>query len=145
VTIAWRFGSPNEVSTEDLANKLIEKLGTKFQIGCKDRFLADGSIWTKNPPPKDLNCKAIHFESSESHALELYRFLVSVYGSTKPIANMPYMLDLKIIPDWTSCKQGILGAFGTDMLMNCQQMILKQALFRKHTELLATSATSINH
>jgi hypothetical protein len=47
---------------------------------------------------------------------------------------MPYMLDLKIIPDWISCKQGKLGAFGTNMLMNCQQMILKEGLFRKHTE-----------
>jgi hypothetical protein len=46
---------------------------------------------------------------------------------------MPFMLDLKIVPDWTSCKQGKLGAFGTDMLMNCQQMIMKQGLFRKHT------------
>jgi hypothetical protein len=85
--------------------------------------MANGSKWTKNPLPKDLNGKAIHFEAHEEHALELYHFLVSIYGSTRPIADMPYMLDLKIILDWTSCKQDKLGAFGTDMLMNCQQMI----------------------
>ena len=111
----------------------MEKLDAKFQIGCKDRFIAYGSKWTKNPPPKDLNNKAIHFEAPEAHALELYRFLVSVYGSTHPISDMPYMLDLKIVPNWTSCKQGKLGTFGTNMLMNCQQMIMKQGLFCKHT------------
>jgi hypothetical protein len=62
---------------------------------------------------------------AESNALELYRFLVSIYGSTRPISGMPDMLDLKIIPDWTACKQGKLSAFGKDILMNCQQMILK--------------------
>jgi hypothetical protein len=112
----------------------MEKLNAKFQIGCKDRFMADGSKWSKTPVPKDHHCKAIHFEAPKAHALELYHFLVSIYGSTHPISNMPYMLDLKIIPDWTSCKQGKLRAFGTDMLMDCQQMILKQGLFHKHTE-----------
>jgi hypothetical protein len=134
ITVAWGFGSPSDINCEDLAHHLMEKLNAKFQIGCKDRFIADGSAWSKNPAPKDLNRKAVHFEAPEEHALELYRFLVSIYGSTRPIADMPYMLDLKIIPDWTSCRQGKLGAFGTDMLMNCQQMILKQGLFRKHTE-----------
>jgi hypothetical protein len=86
------------------------------KLDARTGFMANGTKWTKNPKPKDLNSKAIHFETSELHALELYQFLVSIYGSTRPIANMPYMLDLKIIPDWTSCKQGKLGAFGTDML-----------------------------
>jgi hypothetical protein len=134
ITMAWGFGSPSDINCEDLAHHLMEKLNAKFQIGCKDHFMADGSAWSKNPAPKDLNCKAVHFEAPEEHALELYRFLVSIYGSTRPIFDMPYMLDLKIIPDWTSCRQGKLGAFGTNMLMNCQQMILKQGLFQKHTE-----------
>jgi hypothetical protein len=134
VTVAWGFGSPAETDCDKFSHQLMEKLNAKFQIGCKDRFMADGSKWTKNAPAKDLNRKAIHFEAPEANALELYRFLVSIYGSSRPIENMPYMLDLKIVPDWTSCKQGKLGAFGTDMLMNCQQMMIKQALFRKHTE-----------
>jgi hypothetical protein len=133
VTVAWGFGSPPDTDCKQIAHHLMEQLDAKFQIGCKDRFIANGSKWTKNPPPKDLNKKAIHFETPEAHALELYRFLVSIYGSTRPISGMPYMLDLKIVPHWTSCKQGKLGAFGTDMLMNCQEMICKQGLFRKHT------------
>jgi hypothetical protein len=134
VTVAWGYGSPSNINSEELANQLMERINAKFQIGCKDRFIVDGSKWTKNPAPKDLNRKAMHFEAPEANALELYQSLVSIYGSTHPISGMPYMLDLKIIPDWTSCKQGKLGAFGTDMLMNCQQMILKQGLFRKQTK-----------
>jgi hypothetical protein len=134
VTVAWGFGSPAKTDCKKFSHLLMEKLNAKFQIGAKDRFMADATKWTKNAPPKDMNRKAIHFEAPEAHALELYRFLVSIYGSTRPIADMPYMLDLKIVPDWTSCKQGKLGAFGTDMLMNCQQMMIKQSLFRKHTE-----------
>jgi hypothetical protein len=102
VTVAWGFGSPPDTDCEQIAHLLMEKLDAKFQIGCKDRFITDGTKWTKNPAPKDLNKKAIHFEAPEAYALELYRFLVSVYGSTRPISEMPYMLDKKIVPDWTS-------------------------------------------
>jgi hypothetical protein len=145
ITVAWGFGLPGGINREDLAHQLMEKLNAKFQIGCKDRFMADGSKWSKNPLPKDLNCKAIHFEAPKEHALKLYHFLVSIYGSTCPIADMPYMLDLKIIPDWTSCRQGKLGAFRTNMLMNCQQIILKQGLFHKHTEQFPVSDIGYLH
>jgi hypothetical protein len=99
VTIAWGFGLPSETNCKELSHKLMGKLNARFQIGCKDRFMADGLKWSKTPVPKDLHRKAIHFEAPKAHALKLYHFLVSIYGSTRPISDMPYMLDLNIIPN----------------------------------------------
>jgi hypothetical protein len=82
VTVAWGFSLPPNVDTDKVAHQLMEKIQAKSQIGCKDRFIVNGSKWEKNPPPKDLHGKAIHFEAPEEHALDFYRLLVSIYGST---------------------------------------------------------------
>jgi hypothetical protein len=41
-------------------------------------------------------------------------------------------MELKIVPDWNCVKQGKLGSFGRDMLINCQQMGTRQGKFRQN-------------
>jgi hypothetical protein len=45
---------------------------------------------------------------------------------------MPFCLELKIVPDWNCVKQGKLGSFGHNMLINCQQMVTRQGKFRQN-------------
>jgi hypothetical protein len=51
-TVTWGFGLPNKTNSKELAQTLMEKLDAKFQIGCKDHFMADGSKWSNNPRPQ---------------------------------------------------------------------------------------------
>jgi hypothetical protein len=48
VTVAWGFGFPLDTGCQQIAH-LLKTFNTKFQIGCKDPFIANGSKWTKNP------------------------------------------------------------------------------------------------
>jgi hypothetical protein len=131
VTVAWGFASPAGVDFGALARKMMEQTKFRFQIGCRDRAINDGSAWNPDAP-RNSKTKAVHFECEESYVTDLYKYLTQIYGSSRPVANMPFRLELKIVPDWNCVRQGKLGSFGHDMLINCKQMVTRQGKFRHH-------------
>jgi hypothetical protein len=131
VTVAWGFASPAGVDFGALARKMMEQTKFRFQIGCRDRAINDGSAWNPDAP-RNSKTKAVHFECEENFVSDLYKYLTQIYGSSRPVANMPFRLELKIVPDWNCVRQGKLGSFGHDMLINCKQMVTRQGKFRHH-------------
>jgi hypothetical protein len=65
VTVAWGFASPAGIDYGALARKMMEHTRFRFQIGCRDRGINDGSAWDPDAI-KNARTKAVHFECKES-------------------------------------------------------------------------------